>query len=610
MRSEVTLQHFILPGEGDRPLCLYAREEAPGVVGAGRLSFDTYFNAFSLLKWRRYTSLSSLFLRVRLRGRCICQLVELDASGRETELARRDCDFAGPGWLELPVEASAGACLVFCRFSFGREEDFAFLEGEFFTRDPAPPFVNIAAVYCTYHREPYLEKNLRAIAGAKAANALLQAHFQVLVVDNGSSLDPEKYAAAGVRLFPNINAGGSGGFARGMLEALTLPGTDYALLMDDDTELEPESLYRLLVFLSFLKPTYKDYFFGGTMFSLEHRELQRVWREQYTGGNTKARAFNLNLNMCLRKNVLLGARLCEVENQYNAWWMCCIPLRVIERIGLPLPFFVKWDDIEYGLRNQGRILQLNGICVWHEDFAHKTSAFNEFLTVKNTIVTALLTTPGLGRLFRSLPRLGGHFVLSALKLNYDELEAHNRGLAIVRQGPAHLRSLAPVTLAAEALRPGAGTRLEDAETYAALEERCLGHGRMSLGQALAVALTLNGHLLPPFLTRRKVVMRGLHAPRTLLAGEIALLNAKTRTATLLTRDRKRFFRLLGAWAWQWFLFFLACPRLMREYREAQASLVSPGFWRGYLGLDVGAAPAASGKRVSSPAGKPQATKEP
>ncbi|MDE5879660.1 MAG: hypothetical protein K2G99_06535, partial [Desulfovibrio sp.] len=115
MQGEVTLQHFILPGESGRPLCLYAREEAPGVVGAGLLSFDTYFNAFSILKWRRYTSLSSLFLRVRLRGRCICQLVELDAAGRETVLARRDFDSAGPEWLELPVEASAAACLVFCR---------------------------------------------------------------------------------------------------------------------------------------------------------------------------------------------------------------------------------------------------------------------------------------------------------------------------------------------------------------------------------------------------------------------------------------------------------------------------------------------------------------
>lgn len=610
MQGEVSLQHFILPGESGRPLCLYAREEAPGVLGPGRLSFDTFFNAFSLLKWRRYTRLSSLFLRLRLRGRCTVELVALDAKGRETELARRQCDFAAPRWLELPVEASDAACLVFCRLSFARQDDFAFLEGEFFTRDAAPAFVNIAAVYCTYHREPYLKKNLRAIAGAKAASPLLQAHLQVLVVDNAASLDPEKYAAEGVRLFPNINAGGSGGFARGMLEALGLTGVDYALLMDDDTELEPESLYRLLVFLSFLKAQYKDYFFGGTMFSLEHRHLQRVWREQYTGGNTKAKAFNLDLNMCLRKNVLLGARLCEVENQYNAWWMCCIPLRVIARIGLPLPFFVKWDDIEYGLRNGGRVLQLNGICVWHEDFAHKTSAFNEFLTVRNTIVTALFTTPSPGRLCRSLPRLGGHFVLSALKLNYDELEAHNRALAVLRQGPAQLRTLAAVTQAAGALRPRPGTRLEDPGAYAALEEQCVGHGKMSALRALAVALTLNGHLLPPCLTRKNVVMRGLHAPQTLRAGEIAVLDTKTRTATLLTRDRKRFFRLLAAWGWQWLLFFLACPRLMKEYREARASLVSPEFWRAYLGLAAGDAPAASGQGDRPQARKPQATKAP
>ncbi|MDE5879522.1 MAG: hypothetical protein K2G99_05820, partial [Desulfovibrio sp.] len=203
-----------------------------------------------------------------------------------------------------------------------------------------------------------------------------------------------------------------------------------------------------------------------------------------------------------------------------------------------------------------------------------------------------------------------HFVVSALKLNYDELHALNRALAIVRQGPAHLRTLAAVTEAAEALRPTAGTRLEDAEAFSALEEHCVGHGRMSPGQALAVALTLNGHLLPPFLTRKNVVMRGLHAPRTLLAREIALLDTKTRTATLLTRDRKRFFRLLAAWGWQWFLFFLSCPRLMKEYRGAQATLVSPEFWRGYLGLDAEGAPAASGQAQATSAETPQASKAP
>ena len=40
----------------------------------------------------------------------------------------------------------------------------------------------------------------------------------------------------------------------------------------------------------------------------------------------------------------------RVDAEYNAWWSCLIPSEVIAAIGLPLPMFFQWDDIEYGLR--------------------------------------------------------------------------------------------------------------------------------------------------------------------------------------------------------------------------------------------------------------------
>ena len=40
----------------------------------------------------------------------------------------------------------------------------------------------------------------------------------------------------------------------------------------------------------------------------------------------------------------------RIDVDYNAWWMCVIPRTAAERLGLPLPLFIKWGDCEYGLR--------------------------------------------------------------------------------------------------------------------------------------------------------------------------------------------------------------------------------------------------------------------
>ena len=40
----------------------------------------------------------------------------------------------------------------------------------------------------------------------------------------------------------------------------------------------------------------------------------------------------------------------EVSNAYGAWWYSCIPLNEVREKGLPLPLFVRCDDVEYGMR--------------------------------------------------------------------------------------------------------------------------------------------------------------------------------------------------------------------------------------------------------------------
>ena len=35
---------------------------------------------------------------------------------------------------------------------------------------------------------------------------------------------------------------------------------------------------------------------------------------------------------------------------YDGWWFCILPLAAIPKVGLPAPFFLHNDDVDYGLR--------------------------------------------------------------------------------------------------------------------------------------------------------------------------------------------------------------------------------------------------------------------
>ena len=153
-----------------------------------------------------------------------------------------------------------------------------------------------------------------------------------------------------LRIINQSNLGGSGGFARGMFEAVE-NGSDYVLLMDDDVVVEPESIIRLLTFADRCKtPT----IVGGHMFDLYNRTVMHTFGEVVESVQVPASAAKRGddlrhdfMSANLRQTSWLHRR---VDVDYNGWWMCLVPTAVIREIGLSLPLFIKWDDAEYGLR--------------------------------------------------------------------------------------------------------------------------------------------------------------------------------------------------------------------------------------------------------------------
>ena len=86
-----------------------------------------------------------------------------------------------------------------------------------------------------------------------------------------------------------------------------------------------------------------------------------------------------NLDACLYNEV-------EEKCDFNAWWYCTMPIDIVTDVNLPLPIFIRGDDVEFGLRNMKHLILMNGICVWHEPFENKYSSSMYYYIFRNRLI--------------------------------------------------------------------------------------------------------------------------------------------------------------------------------------------------------------------------------
>ena len=362
--------------------------------------FDTYFNSFSVNKWLKYTILDNLYLRLRLSGKFLVRVIskEKDRKNITSKIihekvyeAKQEEDVL------IPVELSQSNGI----YSFqvmALDKPGIYLGGAYVTRvnKPEGPKVKIAAIICTYRREDYIYRNIELLKKnlwmRKDDNRGEDIH--VHIVDNGKTLDSSKAEDEHVHLYRNKNVGGAGGFTRGMIEVLRSEmGFTHVLMMDDDIIINPDALLRTYSLLSLLKDRYKQAFIGGAMLRKDYQSIQVEAGAVWNQGNLISLKAGLDLKQ--PENVVFNEW--EETCDYNAWWYCTVPVSVIHEQNLPLPLFIRGDDVEYGIRNKKETILLNGICVWHEPFECKYSSSAFYYIVRNQLIINSIHGLGYGR---------------------------------------------------------------------------------------------------------------------------------------------------------------------------------------------------------------------
>lgn len=577
--------------------------------GPGAFDFTTYFNALPVRKLREVTAARGFSLHLELKG-AACRM-QLTAIGRFGQLRRIEGTArelpAQDGWRLIDIELPAREEDVLQGFAVDAEGP-VLIRSSYYSLEMdegALRPVELAVAMTTFKKEAYVLKNVEKIRReVLGGGSELARHFHLHVVDNGRTLDAESLSGPGVSVHPNPNVGGSGGFARGMLEALAQdPPATNVLLMDDDVEVSCESLLRTYALLRCLKPEKAGCFVGGAMMDLIQADEQ-VEDLGYMGADGRCHQVKERRSMELPESLAL-TELCDpaqVSDQvYQAWWYCCIPASAIREHGLPLPLFIRYDDVEYSLRCRPGFITMVGLCVWHMPFLVRYNATVEcFHTTRNAFI---LQACGVARgsnfvrkLRRDIDRELKRFSYKDAGLVLDGFEAFLSGPECVERPDgeevmsferARGERFVPLGELREGLDEAGRRALDDADAFTLAHDP----GR-SLADRLRFFLTKNGSrlgFLAPRVPEPGVVSRnGWEFPAGQLNRRESLVvvdeHAGTGTSRRLDPGRYReAARRLGE---DMRAYRRRRDELAHDWREAFARMTTPEFWRAYLGMDA------------------------
>jgi galactofuranosylgalactofuranosylrhamnosyl-N-acetylglucosaminyl-diphospho-decaprenol beta-1,5/1,6-galactofuranosyltransferase len=419
------------------------------------VSFATYFNAFPASYWRRWTTCTSVVLRAELTGAGRVDVYRTKATGARIFVEGREfASTAGqPTTLEFQVGLDPFEDGGWIWFDITTDSDVTLCSAGWYSDKPAPGVANIAVGIPTFNRPDDCVNALRELTSDPLVDKVIGA---VIVPDQGTAKVREHpdFAAAAAPLGNRLsihdqpNLGGSGGYSRVMYEALKNTDCQQILYMDDDIQLEPDTILRVLAMHRFAKT---PMLVGGQMLNLQEPSHLHIMGEMvdrsifmwtaapFAEYDHDFAEYPLNDNNP-RSNLLHR----RIDVDFNGWWTCMIPRQVAEELGQPLPLFIKWDDAEYGLRASEHgypTATLPGAAIWHMAWSDKDDAIDwqAYFHLRNRLVVAAMHWD------HDVTGLVRSHLKATLKhlacLEYSTVAIQNKAIDDFLAGPEHIFSI-------------------------------------------------------------------------------------------------------------------------------------------------------------------------
>lgn len=577
-------------------------------------------NAFDLDAWRRASTLETVALQLVVReGSASVTLRHVTGTGPDQDLQVLTQD--GPGTVRgapLRIADLEGALLPVVTSSAGAKYEIAFVTDD----PPSQPHARINYIFCTYRRAEYVQRNAEVFRDYLRRWRDHAGAAHLTVVDNGSTgpegLDCGVTPDADVSVFANHNTGGAGGFGRGIYESgwgsLAHQGFSHVCLLDDDIYLHPEMFARNTAFVRFLRP---GFHLGAPMYPTsspgEMPARSACFGHRYRGS---VHPSDTALGGGLETADPAAFVRMDRHPDTTGWWWDCMALEDIHRIGLPYPFFIKMDDVEYGLRLKAAGVELVipfSFWVLHDDFEEKYSAAMQYFRFRNRWV--LLAQQGrltdASQFTANWAGLVRNFIATR---RYEHAQLLLDAMAHFLEGPDWLLRQEKDILAGifRIVRHEKNVAMpqppEGAEVVNGL------YPPASARTARLNRLTVNNHFLP---LREAVAIdttRPFSETDCRRGKTVSFWNAHKGVGYTVTRDSRRAGRqMLRLRALQRRLPD-ALPDLIRRYQERKSHLTSAAFWAeyGHFGAALRLSPSetAAERAMSQELGRLQQAQQP
>lgn len=385
----------VLAPKADAPAPLYlaegsatVRAEAPMTLAAGeRLVADSYFNSFYLTWWITHTNLGQVAVQCHSTGRLALRVIGHHLDGSVTTLAAwttSPTDDTGPS--AHPVWSRPGpAGIARLHLELTALDPCTITDLAFVTETPPLRDVTLSIGLCTFNREEPLAATMAELVQLQQSEPALR---RIILVNQGQPFrHPDLRAlpnSARLQIIRQPNLGGTGGFTRTMIETLDAaePVTHH-LLMDDDILIDARVLRRALQFLAYAT---HDIALGGQYLELEDRA--RLHEAGATiGPDWLNRLLGAGVALDDRENLAMWDHCFTPD--FIGWWLNILPVSAMRRVGLPAPFFLHSDDVEYSLRLKSigvPTVPLPGLGIWHSSHRYKHVGVMSYYDLRNILI--------------------------------------------------------------------------------------------------------------------------------------------------------------------------------------------------------------------------------
>ena len=529
------------------------------------VSFDTFFNGLTVRAWKDNCRINNLALALSGRGNVTVRVGIHHVDREQNWLYEATIDLSdAPVEIELPFWKSVTDGILY--FSVTGNSDALIKGGYFLTHDIPTVDVTLGIVITHFNRKHYVLPAMKRISNELLADPDLSGRIDLIVVDNSQNIDASEAARATV--IPNKNLGGSGGFTRGLLH-LKDSGFSHCLFMDDDASCEMEAIRRTFQILQFAKAP--NLAVAGSMMREDKPYLLHEKGADYRG----TRVVNLKNGLDMRRVFdLLRAEVPE-SVAYGGWWHFAFKISEVKQYSFP--FFVRGDDMLFGMTNSFNILTMNGIGGWADDFGLKEGPFTRYLSLRAALVCTMIAseTSAISMAKTHLKCVLG----SALSYNYGGARAYTQAVRDVMKGPqfwvdnidtSSLRKQIANLAPDEQMKPLSIP--EDAEV-----------GKMDKTKVHKVfrILTLNGFLMPSVALKNRTAVepKSFHASfqRIFRYKQVAVV-APDKTGYIVKHDKGQFFSALFECVFVAASFIGRASKLRKQYRAELDTVASEKFW--------------------------------